>query len=105
MPACCVAGVCFFLRALQPYAILVLSWGQWPFFAISGGSTLHVILEAVLTSKRPKFAREGAGTAEPRGQAAHFFVLGFSCLNYKKGVSEKNQKMARPKKSDFLPCI
>ena len=36
--------VLFFLRALQPYAILVLSWGPGPFFAISGGQVCMLFL-------------------------------------------------------------
>ena len=47
MPACCVAGVSFFLRALQPYTIWVLSWGPGPFFCHFWGSSLHVIFVAV----------------------------------------------------------
>ena len=68
------AAICNFGVFLGAMAIFCHFWG----------STLHVILEAVFTSKRPKFAREGAGTAEPRGQAATMFVLGFFCSKLRK---------------------
>ena len=84
MPACCVAGSCFYWRPLQPLVILMLSWGAGPFFTPSWGSSLHVIFVAVLNSKRPKSAREDAGTAEPRGQAATMFVFGFFCFKLRK---------------------
>ena len=86
MPACCVASACFFLRPLQPQAILMLSWGAGPFLHLFGSYFCAIL--GNLGAQTPKMAQRGRWDCRTERASGHNVRFGFLCC----GVSEKSQK-------------